>query len=107
MERKVFRDRYIIFMALDDASVENMLVLYAKENKLCHYPTNWFNEVITCFDRKFVEPRIVNVDKNVTYSYFDGKEINSLKIDFVQKDGHKKMEGKLLQHEKTEIQERA
>lgn len=101
MDKKVLKDGYVIFIALEDKDVENILVLYARENKLCKYKVDWIQEVLTCFDRRFVEPRIINVNqKEITYSYFDGKDKNDIAITIVKEDGHKKMEGKLLQRKK-------
>lgn len=97
MERKIFNDQFIIFAALDDAKVENIIVLYARENKFFKYKADWLKEVWTCFDRKFIEPRIVNVDTNAAYSYFDGKRHNDIAIKFVEDENHKKMEAVILQ----------
>lgn len=80
-KKKVLSDRYYIVMSLDDPKVENMLVVYALENHICNYPVDWVEQVLKCFDQKFVEPRIIDIKdgKSGNFLFYDGKkQINFL-----------------------------
>ncbi|MGN1162802.1 MAG: hypothetical protein ACI4T2_02675 [Christensenellales bacterium] len=100
-EKKVYRDRYYIIMSLSNPKVKNMLVLYALENEICQYPVDWIKQVWQTFDQKFVEPRIIDIGDSDSgeYFYFDGKKTKRIGWQVEERDGHKKIYGKILDND--------
>lgn len=98
-KKKVFTNGYYIVMSLEDPKVENMLVVYARENHICNYPVDWIEQVLKCFDQKFVEPRIIDIKdgKSGNFLFYDGKKANQFSWQLKEKDGHKKIDGKILE----------
>lgn len=94
--KKVLTDRYYIVMSLDDPKVENMLVVYALENHICNYPVDWVEQVLKCFDQKFVEPKIIDIKdvKSGNFLFYDGKKANQFSWQLEEQNGHKKSQEK-------------
>ena len=102
--KKVLTDRYYIVMSLDDPKVENMLVVYALENHICNYPVDWVEQVLKCFDPKFVEPKIIDIKdvKSGNFLFYDGKKANQFSWQLEEQNGHKKIAGKILEQTATQ-----
>lgn len=102
--KKVLTDRYYIVMSLDDPKVENMLVVYALENHICNYSVDWVEQVLQCFDQKFVEPKIIDIKdgKSGNFLFYDGKIANQFSWQLEEQNGHKKIAGKILEQTATQ-----